>query len=274
MKDFPYELQEKILKDPENFVAYCESMKCDKDMRNVIAKDMVRRYQINYRDPKCLVYLDLESAGEDEIRRFVDITDYYRDGKVNYYRLVKERYLPLYLLTVLNCSESGLTSVPELPNMEEFYCAKNKLRTLPQFVPKLTSLDCGYNQLTRLPFMPEVTSLSCGYNQLARLPPLPKVQTLLCWHNRLKSLPQQLPEVETLNCKDNLLTDLPTMPKVTVLICNNNRLMSMPPTLDNVTTLNCENNQLVNLPSLPSIQTLTCGNNLRLFNDISHPDYW
>lgn len=92
----------------------------------------------------------------------------------------------------------------------------------------ITTLECGYNQLTSLPVLPkELITLCCYENQLTSLPALPEgLKTLFCFGNQLTSLPK-LPEgLKGLNCNGNHLTSLPVIPKeLKALDCSGNRLV-------------------------------------------------
>ena len=72
------------------------------------------------------------------------------------------------LITKLNLSDKGLTSLPELPDsLKELSCSKNNLTTLPELPDSLEKLDCWNNNLTSLPELPDsLKELYCSENNL------------------------------------------------------------------------------------------------------------
>jgi Leucine-rich repeat (LRR) protein len=146
-------------------------------------------------------------------------------------------------ITVLDCYENQLTSLPLLPLCQELDCSRNQLTFLPP-LSQCQRLYCFQNQLTSLPSLPLCERLYCFQNQLTSLPPLPRCQELYCSMNQLTTLPP-LPQCQLLYCSKNQLTSLPLLP-----LCQR---------------LYCSRNQLTSLPPLPQCQELVCNDNPLLF---------
>jgi len=166
-------------------------------------------------------------------------------------------------LTVLNCNDNQLVSLPILPpELVHLYCKDNQLASLPTLPTGLQNLDCRNNQLASLPTLPPgLGSLECGNNQLTLLPTLPSGMTFLrCENNQLASLPTMPLALKHLDCRNNQLASLPTLPSgLEYLDCGNNKLSSLPMLPSGIITLECSHNLLTSLPSLPStLNTLTC----------------
>lgn len=132
-------------------------------------------------------------------------------------------------LTWLDCSHTGLTVMPPLPNSLRF-------------------LDCGSNNLTRLPTLPNsLTTLNCYFNFLSDLPALPN-------------------SLANLNCQFNSITNLPTLPiALDMLQCHNNQLSTFPSFPNSLTYIDFTSNPYTCLPNyvLPAmkdfIATPLCG---------------
>ena len=103
----------------------------------------------------------------------------------------------------LDCHNSNLKNLPNLPSCKQLFCNENELTNLPN-LPKCKILNCGNNQLTNLPNLPECKILYCGNNQLINLPELPKCKSLYCYNNQLYNLPN-LPKCKILICYHNSL---------------------------------------------------------------------
>ena len=105
-------------------------------------------------------------------------------------------YLPSLIrftsLTLLDCHNNQLTSLPELPNtLIELFCYNNKLVYLPKLPNTLLHLYCQNNKLNSLPELPNsLLEINCKCNNLNSLPKLPNnLQYLHCGNNNLISLP-------------------------------------------------------------------------------------
>lgn len=89
---------------------------------------------------------------------------------------------------VLDLSNLGLTSLPELPvGLKWLGCQNNCLTRLPELPVGLGVLYCHNNQLKTLPELPvSLNTLYCHNNQLTTLPELPVgLKWLGCHNNQL-----------------------------------------------------------------------------------------
>ena len=150
-------------------------------------------------------------------------------------------------LYALNCGWNQLTKLPELPSgLGWLHCDNNTLTSLPDLPDSLQYLDCYNNMLTSLPKLPD------------------SLQSLYCDNNMLKSLPDLPDSLQSLYCSSNILTSLPKLPdSLKYLECYSNILTSLPELPDGLLRLFCPNNQLSSLPKLPdSLQYLDCYGNI------------
>ena len=149
------------------------------------------------------------------------------EQKIAYYEEVTKRKWHKNA-TVLNCSFSRLTVLPELPSeLKELYCYNNNLEVLPKLPLGLEILECFCNGLKVLPELPPgLTELNCTYNRLEVLPELPLGLTeFYCYNNRLEVLPELPPGLKTLYCCSNQLSVLPKLPNnLKIFDCSNNLL--------------------------------------------------
>ena len=164
------------------------------------------------------------------------------------------------------------------PNLQQFYCANNKLKLVPNMnFPNLEIFNCSFNQITKLPDnivnCTNLIELTCFDNKLKVLPNMSfeNLQILSCSCNELTTLPTEmyLPELLELNCYANKLQSLPinmNFPNLQELICSNNQLKSLPDkmNLPNLKSFDCSNNQLVSLQdnmNFPNLKSFDCSNN-------------
>ena len=147
---------------------------------------------------------------------------------------------------ILDCSNNGLTFLPDLPNCRELNCSTNKLTKLPHL------LKCEY--------------LCCCNNILQCLTELPLCKFLNCSHCQLEVLPE-LPNCETLYCLNNKLTYLPQLLKCHELICCYNKITYLP-RLYHCIKLDCSYNKLTIIPELLYFCYISAHNNLLPFNDV------
>lgn len=165
----------------------------------------------------------------------------------------------------IDCSNLEIKSIEGIQyfdSLKELNCGFNEISKLPSLPKFLEKLTCHVNELDTLPKLPSsLKYLDCDQNQLSSLPALPtKLNTLYCNDNLLTLLPILSDSLEHLWCRNNILTRLPVLPPVLqILHCNTNKLSSLPNIPDPLITLYCYENQLVNLPVLPnSLKYLYC----------------
>lgn len=87
-------------------------------------------------------------------------------------------------LVMLECSEAGLRSLPELPStLEELYVPLNNIESLPPLPPNLRILHVNCNYLTELPDIRQLETLSCAGNSLSWLPEIGDLSVLHSYAN-------------------------------------------------------------------------------------------
>ena len=129
-------------------------------------------------------------------------------------------------LKEINCSDNGLTSLPEwqhLTNLQKIICVNNVLTSLPewQHLTNVQEIYCYINKLTSLPEWQHLTNL----------------QYIDCSNNVLTSLPkwQHLTNLQRINCSSNQLTSLPIgwirLRNLRHIYYNGNRIEYIPPNL-------------------------------------------
>lgn len=96
-------------------------------------------------------------------------------------------------LTFINCNDTSITSLPELPkNLDALYCDDTLITSLPELPKGLKVLYCSNTQITSLPELPHgLIKLSCSNTSLAKLPTLPEsLEELDCANTQIYSLPE------------------------------------------------------------------------------------
>lgn len=144
----------------------------------------------------------------------------------------------------------------------------------------LESLDCGYNQITKLDVSKNfaLIELDCRYNQLTTLNVSNNtvLKRLNCSGNKLKILDvSNNADLRYLGCSSNSLTSLDVSKNISLtnLHCNNNYLTSLD--LSNnisLTYLYCAENQLprLDVSNNTALRFLCCGGNQLTNLDISN----
>ena len=186
-------------------------------------------------------------------------------------------------LSVLNCSNNALTSLPEnlSEQLTELDCSKNQLTTLSlgHAAETLTSLNCAENALTELQLsaFPALLSLDCHGNtalQSLTVPESALLETLNCAQCSITTLSLQNPEkLRILHCAENQLTDLDFsgFSVLEQVDCSQNQLKSFSADSAALTDLDCHGNALqhLSLEKLLALKTLNCADNQLSFLDLS-----
>jgi len=214
---------------------------------------------LNYTYPQCMNGNLMNTECSDIINEtFLDLTCLYT------YDLTGIEYF--INLELLNCTENGLSWLPNLPSSIQYlYCEYNNLTELPDLPTSLKNLYCSYNDLTSLPYLPSsLTELWCPANNISVLPELPaSLVNLFCHHNNLFSLPELPESLIDLTCYSNNLNSLPELPQSLVnLKCYNNNLTTLPDLPQTLNQLLCMNNQITCFPTLPSNLTQSISFNI------------
>ncbi|MCD8015491.1 MAG: fibronectin type III domain-containing protein [Lachnospiraceae bacterium] len=192
-----------------------------------------------YADESCSV-IDDEDSDDDEDPEIVSISA----------SVFPDSVFRTYILENIDEDSSGTLSQSEINSVSSLNVEEMEITTLEgiRYFTKLTSLTCGYNNLTAL-------DVSANTN----------LTYLRCYHNQLESLYVNGTALVTLNCNSNSLTslDVSNLTALTTLYCQDNLLT----TLDLGTNtalkyLHCDNNNLesLNVSGCDSLLLLYCSN--------------
>ncbi|CAG4992205.1 hypothetical protein DYBT9275_00914 [Dyadobacter sp. CECT 9275] len=162
--------------------------------------------------------------------------------------------------------------VSSLPKLTMLDCSYNQLNELSLTdLPTLKTLNCSCNQLINLTLqnLPALNFVDCSSNQITQLSlqNLPALTEQFCSSNKIIKLDlQNLPSLCKLDCSDNKLIELnlKNLPELKELICSNNELSKLNfQELPVFNKLLCDNNQLakLNLEDLQALRILECRNN-------------
>ena len=148
-------------------------------------------------------------------------------------------------------------SLDEAEAVKEIDCSEKNIASLEgiQYFTSLTSLDCGYNQLTSLDVSKNtaLTELYCDNNQLTALDVSKNtaLTELRCSYNQLTSLDiSKNTALTELSCDSNQLTalDVSKNTALTELYCYSNQLTALDVSKNTALTyLSCYGNQLTSL---------------------------
>lgn len=171
--------------------------------------------------------------------------------------------------------DDGTLSQDELNGVTELYVAHAYIKDLTgiELFPKLDTLDCKNNNLTRLDVSKntKLTKLYCEFNQLTGLDlnKNTKLTELTCQVNQLTSLDLSKNTALTkLDCALNPLTslDVSNNTALTYLDCNYNQLTGLDLSQNTaLTKLGCHDNQLtsLDLSKNTALTILGCSGNKR-----------
>lgn len=169
--------------DPESLWNMCSTnrdyMRVCKENRDIILKNILREYKVDYENKKSLLYLDRVRVKGVYQYRYVDMEDYRRgDGS---YKLgeIFLRYKRLWYNETgeLNVGGLGLSNIPKMPRLRRLVCDDNDLRELPDF-ESLEYLDCRVNVIEKLGGMPMLRELYMDKNPIREVGGLGRLETL------------------------------------------------------------------------------------------------
>jgi len=167
--------------------AYCS------EHPEVVAEIMLKKYNVDYKNPGNVIYLEIPIE-----KFYTACLDTYVLDKI--YLL----YLKCYGMKKIYVSgKKFITSVPILPNLEEFYCRSTSITSIP-LLPNLRILDCKYTRISTLPLLPKLEELQCTDSAMSLLPAFPELKKLFCNNTNIKHLPE-FPEIEFLLCHNKYL---------------------------------------------------------------------
>ncbi|WP_341215243.1 T9SS type B sorting domain-containing protein [uncultured Wocania sp.] len=183
-------------------------------------------------------------------------------------------------LSILNCSENNLISLPitSNSNLTELYCNNNVLTSLNvSALSNLKILWCDFNQLTSINVVnnTNLISLTCGDNQITSLDTSRNLSlnVLVCENNQISNI--DVTQNKTLNTfiiRNNLLTNLNVTqnPNLAFFDCGLNQISNLNVSLNtNLRVFLCFNNLLTSLDVTQNIllSDLSCE-----FNSITQLD--
>ena len=117
-------------------------------------------------------------------------------------------------LTVLDCSNSLITSFPKLPNgLIELSCRNTFLTALPALPAGLTKLNCYKSKINTLPELPSgLEEIYLDGTQITTIRELPTgLKKLVCNNTKISSLPELPAGLELFNCSSTLIALLPEL---------------------------------------------------------------
>lgn len=139
-------------------------------------------------------------------------------------------------ISYLDCSNSNLTSIPDLPNCQILVCDNNKISFIHQ-LPECVFLSCNNNKILTIESIPKCRKLLCSNNKLFSLPYLPECEYIDCSNNEIDLIGEDLAQLKTLICNNNKITELPVaMLRCERLECKGNRIERRLP----IVTKNCD----------------------------------
>lgn len=153
----------------------------------------------------------------------------------------------------IDLDDSGLTGILDLSDKTNIH-----------------SVDCSFNQITKLILPASVKVLACSGNQLTKLILPAGIKDLYCHHNQLSKLILP-PSIKRLYCDHNQLTHLDLPTDVVEIDCSHNQLthLDIPP---GVRKVDCSHNQLSELTLPPSVTEILCNEN-NLYRFILPPNF-
>ena len=167
----------------------------------------------------------------------------------------------------------GVVLTANINTVNSLYIAGKNISDLTgiEDFASLTTLSCGFNQITTLNLTQNtaLTWLECQQNLIQNLDLTQNTSLtwLECWNNQLTSLDiTQNTALISLKCGNNQLTSLDVTQNTSLvsILCNNNQISTLDVSQNiNLTDLTCYINQLTSLNLLQngSLNNLLCQNN-------------
>jgi hypothetical protein len=183
---------------------------------NFISKHLLNIYQVDYKDSTNFIYV-YNNKNQDE---------YQENGKWKFTSLLR-LYMKTFYKKKIDVNDKGITSIPILPNMEEFFGNNNKLTEFP-VQPKMILFVGNNNLLTTFPVQPNLRYFFAYNNRLTTFPIQPEMVEFRGHHNKLTTFPIQ-PKMIVFRGNDNELITFPTQPEMTWFFGLNNLLTELPP---------------------------------------------
>ena len=170
--------------DPDSLWNMCSTnkkyMRVCKENRDLILKNVLREHNVDYKDPRSLVYITRVRERGVYKYEYMDINKFKRgDGsyKVGEIFLMYKR-LWYNETGELNIGGLGIRNIPKMPKLKKLICEDNQLKGLPDF-EKLQYLDCRTNEIERLGRMPMLVELYTGRNPLREIGGLERLEHLV-----------------------------------------------------------------------------------------------
>lgn len=169
--------------DPDSLWNMCSTnkkyMRVCKENKDLILRNILKEYNVDYKDPRSLVYMTRVRERGVYKYKYTDINNFKRvDGS---YKVgdIFLRYKRLWYNErgELNVGGLGLSNIPKMPRLRKLICDDNELRGLPDF-ESLEYLDCRVNEIERLGRMPMLVELYTDRNPLREIGGLERLEYL------------------------------------------------------------------------------------------------
>jgi Leucine-rich repeat (LRR) protein len=147
----------------------------------------------------------------------------------------------------------------------ELDCSDSELKYIPE-IPKCKKIICSNNQLTNLPKLESCEICVCDRNLLTKLPSLEKCRLLFCEHNNIILIPDTLHQCSYIFCAFNCIDVLPEILFCQVFSCEYNYIKEMCP-LPCCEICICDNNMFDHINIEYNMIFLYCDINVKMDND-------
>ena len=148
-----------------------------KCLRPRLLERVLKKYQVDYNDSYSLVHRYKPNRFYLKPRIHITIV------------VLFVKYCNMYTLYKIECNDSGVTSIPLLPNVEILLLDSNNIQTLP-YLDKVRVLSCSRNNITHLKMYPDLDTLECQFNKIQSIPEYPKLDVLCAWGNKIVNVPR------------------------------------------------------------------------------------
>jgi Leucine-rich repeat (LRR) protein len=171
--------------DPDSLINMCNTnlkyKQVCKDHKNTILQRILKRYNVEYTDPMCLIYYKLIRRNEDLIEyKFTKIDEFKRpDGSYKIGDIFKRFFEYYNIKDELDISELDITSIPSLPKLKILICPGNALTKIVGDFSNLRELECQSNQIVELGAMPRLKLLRIDENPIKQIGGFDSLRRLL-----------------------------------------------------------------------------------------------
>jgi Leucine-rich repeat (LRR) protein len=193
-------------------------------------------------------------------------------GKIRYY--VPYTDVDYQTLTRLDCSNTDIEILPDLPNLVFLNCSKTNIKQLP-LLPNLQELICPYSEITEIPNLQNLEILNISFcKNIRTIPFLQNLRELEALKSDIEDIPDGMINLQRVCVCDTKVKTLPSfLPGVRSLLFHRTSVREIPENAfyPLLTRLTIWKTCIEEIPLIPSITYMCLRENIYLEKIASFP---